>query len=626
MLNKYPLWKNIVILITLVIGVIYALPNLYPDDYAIQITGARSSTEVNSTTLAQAVKVLESKGIKVTGSSLNDRDALIRLTSAEDQLQARPAVQSALGRDYLVALNMAPSTPGWLKSIGAGPMKLGLDLRGGVHFLLEVDMETAVNQRLEAFAGQIKRELRDERIRYRGGNIKGKHEIVLNFRDEDSRDQAFDLIRKKYNQFLINKQTDGDELQILLSLSDAEVRSIQQYALDQNLTTIRNRVNELGVAEPLVQRQGANRIIVELPGVQDTAQAKRVLGATANLEFRMEARQDAAASEVEEFGFRDNPQRTARLERDIISTGNNVANAQQGFDENGQPQVNITMDSIGGDQMNRATRNAIGRRMAVLFIEFRTEPQDRMVDGVMTTVDKRVVDKGIISLATVQSALGSSFRITGLDSIPEASELALLLRAGALAAPMYFVQERTIGPSLGQKNIDAGVMSVALGFALVLLYMLLYYRGFGLIANIALALNLILLVACMSMLSATLTLPGIAGIVLTVGMAVDANVLIFERIREELADGAPPQSAINAGYSRAFVAIFDANITTLLVAIILFAMGAGPVKGFAVTLCLGIMTSLFTGVVVSRGITNLVYGGRKVEKLSIGGKSQHVSA
>lgn len=624
MLNKYPLWKNLVILIALVIGFIYALPNLFPDDYAVQITGARSSTEVNATVLDRAVKALESEGIEVKSSALQDRDALIRLTSAEDQLQARPAVQSALGRDYLVALNMAPSTPGWLKSLGAGPMKLGLDLRGGVHFLLEVDMDAAVSQRLEALSGQIKSELRDERIRYRGGNVRGKNQIELSFRDEKSRDEAFDLVRKSHNQFLMDKRTVDDERQLVLSLSESEVTSIQKYALEQNLTTIRNRVNELGVAEPLVQRQGASRIIVELPGVQDTAQAKRVLGATANLEFRMEARQDTPANEVEEFGFRDNPQRTARLERDVITTGNNVANAQQGFDENGQPQVNITMDSVGGDQMNRATRNAIGRRMAVLFIEFRTETQDRMVDGEMTTVDKRVVEKGIISLATVQSALGSSFRITGLDSIPEASELALLLRAGALAAPMYFVQERTIGPSLGQQNINAGVMSVTLGFGLVLLYMLLYYRGFGLVANVALTLNLMLLIACMSILSATLTLPGIAGIVLTVGMAVDANVLIFERIREELSEGATPQFAINAGYSRAWVSIFDANITTLLVAIILFAMGSGPVKGFAVTLSLGIMTSLFTGVMVSRGIVNFVYGGRKIEKLSIGGKSQNV--
>jgi len=620
MLNKYPLWKNLIILVALAIGFVYALPNLFPDDFAVQVTGARSSTEVDARVLERAVQALEAQGIEVKSSSLQDRDALIRVTSGDDQLQARPAVQAVLGNDYLVALNMAASTPGWLRSLGAGPMKLGLDLRGGVHFLLEVDMETAVSQRLEALAGQIKRELREERIRYRGGDLEGDREIILSFRDDESRAEAFTLIRRQYLQFSMNERTRGDERLIALTLSEAEVRSIQEYALEQNLTTIRNRVNELGVAEPLVQRQGSSRIVVELPGVQDTAQAKRVLGATANLEFRMEARPDTSAGSVETFEFRDTPQRTARLERELIATGNNVANAQQQFDENGQPQVSITMDSVGGDLMNRATRNAVGRRMAVLFIEFRTETEDRMVDGEVVTEEKRVVDKGIISLATVQSALGASFRITGLDSIPEASELALLLRAGALAAPMYFVQERTIGPSLGQKNIDAGMMSVLLGFVLVLIYMALYYRGFGLIANVSLTLNLMLLIACMSILSATLTLPGIAGIVLTVGMAVDANVLIFERIKEELKAGTAPQLAINAGYSRAFVSIFDANITTLLVALILFAMGSGPVKGFAITLSLGIMTSMFSGLLVSRSIVNVVYGGRRVEKLSIGGK------
>ena len=620
MLNKYPLWKNLVIVFALVVGFIYALPNFFPDDFAIQITGARGSTEVDQRVLDRALGALESRGIEVKESSLEDRNALIRLNSSDAQLRARPAVQAALGNDYLVALNMAPSTPGWLRSLGAGPMKLGLDLRGGVHFLLEVDMDTAVSQRLEAFSGQIKRELRDERIRYRGGDVEGNREIVLSFRDSESRSAAFDLIRRQYNEFLLNESTREGEFLLTLTLSEAEVRNIQEYALEQNLTTIRNRVNELGVAEPLVQRQGADRIIVELPGVQDTAQAKRVLGATANLEFRMEARQDAPAAETEQFGFRDNPQRTARLERDVIATGNNVANAQQAFDENGQPQVNITMDSVGGDLMNRATRNNVGRRMAVLFIEFRTETEAQEVDGEIQEVEKRVVEKGLISLATVQSALGSSFRITGLDSIPEAAELALLLRAGALAAPMYFVQERTIGPSLGQKNIDAGVTSVAFGFALVLIYMLVFYRGFGVVANVTLTLNLMLLLACMSILSATLTLPGIAGIVLTVGMAVDANVLIFERIKEELKAGVPPQSAINSGYSRAFVSIFDANITTLLVAVILFAMGSGPVKGFAVTLSIGILTSMFCALVVSRAIVNVVYGGRRVEKLSIGGK------
>ena len=623
MLNKYPLWKNLVIVFALVIGFIYALPNFFPDDYAIQITGARGSTEVEQRVLDRALAKLEQEGIEVKSSLLEERDALIRLTSSDDQLRARPAVQAALGNEYLVALNMAPSTPGWLRSLGAGPMKLGLDLRGGVHFLLEVDMETALNQRLEALSGQIKRELREERIRYRGGDIEDQARIVLSFRDEAARSEAFELVRDQYNEFLLDETTEGEEFLLTLTLSEAEVRNIQEYALEQNLTTIRNRVNELGVAEPLVQRQGADRIIVELPGVQDTAQAKRVLGATANLEFRMEARQDAPSAETEQFPFRDNPQRTARLERDVIATGNNVANAQQAFDENGQPQVNITMDSVGGDLMNRATRNSIGRRMAVLFIEYRTETETREVNGEIVEAENRVVEKGIISLATVQSALGSSFRITGLDSIPEAAELALLLRAGALAAPMYFVQERTIGPSLGQKNIDAGMMSVMLGFGLVLLYMLVFYRGFGLVANVALTLNLMLLVACMSILSATLTLPGIAGIVLTVGMAVDANVLIFERIKEELKAGVPPQSAINAGYGRAFVSIFDANITTLLVAVILFAMGSGPVKGFAVTLCIGILTSMFSGLMVSRGIVNLVYGGRRVEKLSIGGKLEN---
>ncbi|KPQ27924.1 MAG: preprotein translocase subunit SecD [Marinobacter excellens HL-55] len=620
MLNKYPLWKNLIIVFALIIGFVYALPNFFPDDYAIQVTGARGSTEVDQRVLDQALGALESRGIEVKDSTLEDRNALIRLSSSDDQLRARPAVQAVLGNNYLVALNMAPSTPQWLRSLGAGPMKLGLDLRGGVHFLLEVDMETAVGQRLEALSGQIKRELREERIRYRGGDVQGDREVVLSFRDTEARSEAFDLVRRQYTEFLMDESSEDGEFLITLTLSEAEVRSIQEYALEQNLTTIRNRVNELGVAEPLVQRQGADRIIVELPGVQDTAQAKRVLGATANLEFRMEARQDTSSVETEEFSFRDTPQRNARLERDVIATGNNVANAQQAFDENGQPQVNITMDSVGGDLMNRATRNSIGRRMAVLFIEFRTETETREVDGEIQETEKRVVEKGLISLATVQSALGSSFRITGLDSIPEAAELALLLRAGALAAPMYFVQERTIGPSLGQKNIDAGVASVAFGFALVLLYMLVFYRGFGVIANVSLTLNLMLLLACMSILSATLTLPGIAGIVLTVGMAVDANVLIFERIKEELKTGASPQSAINSGYGRAFVSIFDANITTLLVAIILFAMGSGPVKGFAITLCIGILTSMFCGLVVSRAIVNVVYGGRRVEKLSIGGK------
>ncbi len=624
MLNKYPLWKNVVILIVLAIGFVYALPNIFPDDYAVQVTGARSGTEVSSADLDKAVNALKEGGVATKATELEERSALIRVNSAEDQLRARPIVQQALGEDFLVALNMAESTPEWLQALGAGPMKLGLDLRGGVHFLLEVDMETAVTQRLEAVSSQIKRELREERVRYRGGEVSGDGEIVLSFRDEAERADAFDQIRSNYSEFLLEERTVDGESQLVLSLSGQEVRQIQDYAIEQNLTTIRNRINELGVAEPLVQRQGSDRIIVELPGVQDTAQAKRVLGATANLEFRLEARPDAPAATTEVFPFRDQPDRTARLEREVIVTGDNVANAQQAFDENGMPQVSITLDGIGGDQMTRSTRNAIGRSMAVLFKEYRTETVQEVVDGEVRTIEERVQETGIISLATIQSTLGSSFRITGLDSIHEASELALLLRAGALAAPMYFVQERTIGPSLGQQNIDAGLMSVVVGFVLVLLFMAVFYRVFGLVANVALTLNLMLLLACMSILSATLTLPGIAGIVLTVGMAVDANVLIFERIREEARGGVPPQLAINAGYSRAFVSIIDANITTLLVAIILFAMGSGPVKGFAVTLSIGILTSMFTALMVSRAMINFIYGGRKVEKLSIGGKLANV--
>ena len=624
MLNKYPLWKNLLILVVLAIGFVYALPNVFPDDYAIQITGARSGTEISQATVESATGALEEAGIAIKGVDRQERSALIRVTSSEDQLEARPVVQQALGDDYLVALNMAESTPDWLRAVGAGPMKLGLDLRGGVHFLLEVDMDTAVTQRLEATASQIKGELREERIRYRGGEVSEDNRIQLSFRSEQERDEAFDLVRSNYNEFLLDERTEGDDYILELNLSEQEVQQIQDYAIEQNLTTIRNRVNELGVAEPLVQRQGADRIIVELPGVQDTAQAKRVLGATANLEFRLAARQDAPASATETYPFRDEPGRTARLEREVIVTGENVANANQGFDENGMPQVNITLDGVGGDLMTRATRNSVGRSMAVLFIEFRTETEQEMVDGEMVTREERVEERGIISLATIQSTLGANFRITGLDSIHEASELALLLRAGALAAPMYFVQERTIGPSLGQQNIDAGFMSVVVGFILVLLFMAVFYRGFGLVANVALTLNLMLLLACMSIISATLTLPGIAGIVLTVGMAVDANVLIFERIREELREGVSPQLAINSGYSRAFVSIVDANITTFLVAIILFAMGSGPVKGFAVTLSIGIVTSLFTALVVSRAMVNAIYGGRKVEKLSIGGKLANV--
>ncbi len=618
MLNKYPLWKNLLVVIIVMLGTLYALPNLYPDDYALQITGARSSTTVSESVLAKATKTLDAAGIRYRDAEVADKYAMIRFDSGEAQLAAKAALQGVLGEDYLAALNLAPTTPGWLTDLGAGPMKLGLDLRGGVHFLLEVDMVKAVSQRMDVYASELKTRLREEKIRYRGLEVIDGQHLKLRFSQESEREEAQSLIRKEYLEFQRRTSEVEGAFYLELTLSEEKIKELADYAVSQNLTTLRNRVNELGVAEPLVQRQGRNRIVVELPGVQDTAAAKRVLGATANLEFRLEATVDESRANTEQFSFRDNPVRTAILERDIIVTGNNVANAAATFDENGQPQVNITLDSKGGNMMGRVTRNAVKRKMAVLFIEQKSRTRVRMVDGQEVVERENKEIRNIISLATIQSAFGASFRITGLDSVAESAELALLLRAGSLAAPVYFVEERTVGPSLGKKNIEAGISAVTIGFALVMLFMLVYYRFFGLVANLALFCNLLILSACMSIMSATLTMPGIAGIVLTVGMAVDANVLIFARIKEELANGLPPQSAINAGYERAFVSIFDANITTLLVALILFAVGTGPVKGFAVTLSLGIVTSMFTAIVVTRSVVNLVYGGRNVKKLSIG--------
>lgn len=615
MLNKYPLWKNVLILIVMAIGMVYAMPNLYPDDYAVQITGTKTSIEVSSVQLEKAENALKQAGLSYRDAEFVNGQAMMRFDSGETQLAAKEAIQKALGSDYLVALNLAQTTPDWLRDIGAGPMKLGLDLRGGVHFLLEVDMEQAVNQRLEIAAAEIKRNLREERIRYRGIEIEKDRTLMIRFTSEEERSKGFAFVRRGYSEYEVREIESDGALYLRLRMTDAKVKEIADYAVKQNLTTLRNRVNELGVAEPLVQKQGQNRIVVELPGIQDTARAKRIIGKTANLQFRLEAKHDADFASSEEFSFRSEPSRTARIEREIIVTGESVANANQNFDENGQPQVNITLDSTGGKIMSDVTYNAIKRRMAVIFIEHKLDDlSGSREEGV---VPQRTVERHIISLATIQSQLGSSFRITGLDSIQEASELALLLRAGALAAPIYFVEERTVGPSLGEQNIKAGVESVLIGFALVLLFMVGYYKAFGVIANIALSFNLVLLLAFMSIMGATLTLPGIAGIVLTVGMAVDANVLIFERIKEELKNGLPVQSAIHAGFSRAFVAIFDANITTLIVAVILFAVGTGPVKGFAVTLSIGILTSMFTAIMFTRFLINLVYGRRQLNKLLI---------
>ena len=620
MLNKYPLWKYLVILSVVAFGFLYAAANLYTPDSAVQISGESSSTVIDQATLDRALQSLKAANIEYFGEEVEEKNALIRLRDSEQQLAARAHIQRALGDSYVVALNLAPTTPDWLTAIGAGPMKLGLDLSGGVHFLLEVDTEVAVQKRIQSYEGEIKSKLREARIR---GIVSMADDNLITgrFLSEKLLDQASDIVRKEFPELQRKKLQEGEHFWLHLSLSDVEIRKIENYAVNQNLTTLRNRVNELGVAEPLVQKQGKNRIVFELPGVQDTAEAKRILGKTANLEFRLEAKYDESISGKEQFPFRDqsDPRKTAWLEKQVVISGDMVVNAQAGFDsESGRPQVNITLDSQGGKLMHRMTRNNVKRNLGVLFIERKVRTHYKKdAEGKPVIEKEKYYERKIISLATIQSALGTQFRITGLDSTHEASELALLLRAGALAAPIGFVEERTVGPSLGAENIEMGVLSVQIGMALVLVFMAVYYRVFGLVADLALALNLVLLVAAMSILSATLTLPGIAGIVLTVGMAVDANVLIFARIREELKNGLSPQAAINAGYDRAFVTIMDANITTLLVAVILYGIGTGPVRGFAVTLSLGIVTSMFTAIMGTRGLINLIYGGRNINKLAI---------
>ncbi|MFK8332911.1 protein translocase subunit SecD [Pseudomonas sp. BJa5] len=619
MLNKYPLWKYALILVVLAIGFIYSAPNLYPDDPAVQVSGASTALQVTQADLDRASKALVEAGIQVKAASLGEKGkgALLRLTKQEDQLPAKDVVRKALGDDYVVALNLAPTTPQWLRNLGASPMKLGLDLSGGVHFLLEVDMDKAMAARLKVYEGEVKSLLRKERVRYRslpqqdGG-------IVLGFADDASREQARSLIRKNFNDFELTTAERNDMAVLRLAITPAKVAEIREYSIKQNLTTVRNRVNELGVAEPLVQRQGANRIVVELPGVQDTAEAKRILGKTANLEFRLGAEPGASKATTEVFEFREGG-RSAAVERGLIITGDQVTDAQASFDEQGRPQVNIRLDGHGGELMSRATRSNVGRSMAVIFIEQRpiTRYEKKVVDGVEKDVAIQTFqeEKKIISLATIQSPLGSQFRITGLNGQGESSELALLLRAGGLAAPMYFAEERTIGPSLGADNITKGIDASLWGMLFVSLFIMAIYRFFGLIATVALAGNMVMLLALMSLLGATLTLPGIAGIVLTMGMAVDANVLIFSRIREELAAGMSVQRAIHEGFNRAYTAIVDANLTTLLVGGILFAMGTGPVKGFAVTMSLGIFTSMFTAVMVTRAMVNLTCGGRDIKKL-----------
>lgn len=615
MLNRYPLWKNLVVIFILVLGCIYALPNLFPEIPAIQISGNRGSIEITQQDISRAEQALETAGIATLHSSLDNNTGLLRLVADEQQLAARDTIQQALGEDYIVALARAATTPAWLRSLGARSVNLGLDLRGGVHFLIEVDMDAAIAQQLEITAGEVRSTLRTERIRFRQVAVNNQHiEVMLGNPEEITRVRR--LLSVDRPNYVFNEGSNG---RLRINLSEAGVLELENHAVGQNLITLRNRVNEIGVAEPLVQRSGRNRIVVELPGVQDTAAAKRVLGATANLEFRLEATSNADLLETETFSFRDEPNRSAILSRDIITTGNNVANASVAFGEKNEPQVSIRLNGSGGRMMSEATRNNIGRRMAVIFIEHKTRMRLVEENGKQVEVREPYTEQGIISLATIQAHLGANFVITGSNSVSEASELALLLRAGALAAPIYFVEERTIGPSLGAQNIEMGVKSIQIGMLLVVIFMLAWYRMFGVFACIALSANLVLLVALLSVLGATLTLPGMAGIVLTLGMAVDANVIINARIKEEIVrNGMSPQNAIYTGYEKSFLTIVDANLTSILVGAILFFIGTGPVKGFAVTLTLGLITSMFTSIMVTRMLVNWFYGRRRnLQRLSL---------
>ncbi|MDA9112471.1 protein translocase subunit SecD [Gammaproteobacteria bacterium] len=618
-MNRFSPFKYTLILLVLVLGIIYALPNLYPAQPAIQIAYTDSGKSADQSLLETVTENLENKSIAFDEVILRDNNIVAKFFSIEDQLSAKTILQRLLLDDAIIALNLEPSTPQWLKDIGGKPLKLGLDLSGGVHFLLEVDIESALNSRLDAQLNAYRKTFRDQKIYLKDSSSKSMT-MIFEFKDSEGFASASNILSKDnlvgINGPLYKITENADRNLISVAYTDASIKEIRDYAVGQNLTTLRNRVNELGVSEPIVQRQGSSRIVVQLPGVQDPTAAKKIIGKTANLEFRLEAKQNASRLRKEEFEFKDGF-RNAYLEKNIVVTGDRVTNASTGFDENGRSQVNITLDMQGGRSMQRATGPNIGRGLAVLFVEQKSKSKIvKDANGEEVIEQTSYIEKNIISLATIQASLGTSFRITGVGSPQEASELALLLRAGALAAPMKFVEERTVGPSLGKENIEKGFRSVVIGFMLVILFMTVYYRMFGIAANIALFSNLILITGIMSLLGAALSLPGIAGIVLTVGMAVDANVLIFSRIREELKTK-NPQNAIHDGFSRAFVTIFDANVTTLIASLVLYAIGTGPVKGFAITLSIGIVTSMFTAIMVTRAIVNLVYGGKNIKELRV---------
>ncbi|ALP43375.1 protein-export membrane protein SecD [Aeromonas schubertii] len=602
------------VILVIAIGFLYAAPNLYGEDPALQVSASRGA-EVQLSTLEQVKGILDEAGIPIKHAAFEQGQILVRFTNTEAQLKARDLVAAKLGDNFVVALNLAPSTPAWLESVGAAPLKLGLDLRGGVHFLMEVDMDEAIAKQQEQMVQDFRTELRNQKIRYSGVNRSGD-QVLVRFRDQESLDKAASHLRRLNPELTFNKESADGQFALRAAMSEQKLKEVRKYALEQNITIIRNRVNELGVAEPLVQQQGAERIVVELPGIQDTARAKEILGATATLEFHMvDETADAQSGRVPPSSklYTDRNGRPVVLQKRIILTGDHIVGAQSGFDEYSRPQVNIKLDGQGGNKMSAFTKDNVGKGMATVFIEYKPvgEPGP---DG------KRKFRKNeeVINVATIQSRLGSQFRITGIDNANEAHNLALLLRAGALIAPIQIVEERTIGPSLGQQNIDSGLQAMMWSMVVIVLFMGIYYRVFGWVANLALCLNLVLLVGVMSMIpGATMTLPGIAGIVLTLGMAIDANVLIYERIREELRNGRGVQQAIHLGFDRAFSTIADSNITSLITSVILFGIGSGPIKGFALTLGIGLTVSMFTAITVSRAIINLGWGGRRLDKLPI---------
>ena len=617
-MNRNPMWKNVLVIAAIFLGGFFAMPNLYDKDAAVQVSAGRYG-KVDLALMSKVELALKAQSVAYIGAELKGDRLLVRLADATTQLKAKKILDETIKGDYTIALNLATTTPSWLSGMGAEAMNLGLDLRGGVHFLMDVDMDAAIKKALDGLASEFRGLLRDEKIRYKRIQTEAD-QVIIGFRNSEHRDMASAKISSEYKDLVVEAQNMGTTPSLVIRLTEVTIRETKTTALQQNIITLRNRINELGVAEPTVQQQGDSRIVVQLPGVQDTAQAKKILGGTATLEFRLvdfeHDVQDAVKGRVPAtskiYHHRDG--RPYLLQKRVMLTGDHIINSGSTLDsETGTPTVSVTLDGKGARIFSKVTGDNIGNPMAVVLIESKTEV--RKVGGKLTKVKR--TDAKIISVATIRDQLSKKFQITGLDSGAEASELALLLRAGALAAPIEIVEERTVGPSLGQDNIDKGFQSVMIGFAFVLVFMVIWYRVFGAVANIALTANLILIVALLSLLQATLTLPGIAGIVLTVGMAVDANVLIFERIREELRLGNSPQASIDVGYSKAFSTIADANITTLIAAVVLFGFGTGSIKGFAVTLSLGILTSMFTAIMGTRAVVNSLYGGKHRPKLSI---------